>query len=415
MNGNQGQGRIRMKQAISRWRYAPGSQLFRVFWCFLFASFFACISLAHAQPAARTDEPNHNPMCAKGTQVEPKRDSAVLYNEAFPGHHIMAFSHGTIMTVLGYSTVTDNGQTYSGCLVEADGETGILIYPEQVEPVAVPSGAVRANADQGSMCDNPANLDKDKKMACVIVIMACMPYRAASDEAHRACMDRMIRKNGASGANSAQKPEAASQSSRDDRRARNLLAECHAHPSVETCTDAIQSESLSAEEQSRAYAWRALARAERDNTDADGLAIPDCEKAISLDPNDGLAFFLRGGIYSSRYMQHLRDKQTFSLAIADFDRALALGVPDEVRPMTHQMRAQTYQMAAISDWNQPQSQSEEFRKSRDDYSEAIKLTPGNAQLYASRAFVEKMLGDMQASRDDARTAKRIDPSINADP
>ena len=199
--------------------------------------------------------------------------------------------------------------------------------------------------------------------------------------------------------------------------ARDALEACSTHPSVETCTEAIQSDSLSDAERSRAYAWRALARMESDKLDRNGLAVADCEQAIQLDANDGIAFFMRAMVYSVQFSQRLNNRQLFTLAVGDFDHALARGLPDTLLPLAYDTRGEMYEDAAnILDFrSDPPLRSEEYRKSRDDFSEAIRLDPRNAHVYEERAFVEKMLGDMQASRDDARTAKQLDPSINTDP
>ena len=337
-------------------------------------------------------------------------------------------------------------------LVPAPRGAGIFYFVAFFSALAFGSGLFPspAAAQYNNICMRErGHMDDQTIEACDVAVALCMTAGAftksgVSDAERRARIDDCINKSIRTGNSPSQrsatvspsqsdqaplKPnprwphlthwKAGSQSdqtaSNDPTQARDALEACSTHPSVETCTEAAQSESLSAAERSRAYAWRALARAEHDNLDTSGLAILDCEQAITLDPNDGLAFFLRGGIYSSRYMQHTRDTKLFSLAIGDFDHAFALGLPDEVRPMAYQMRAETYEMAAIGEWREPQSQSDHFRKSLANFSEAIRLDPGNAKLYAKRAFVEKMLGDKQASLDDAHTAKRIDPSIDTDP
>ena len=266
--------------------------------------------------------------------------------------------------------------------------------------------------DENGVCSTSANLSRDEKQACLVAMTFCMfsgVGQADSRGAHRACVDRLMRKAGNKSLRGSESSrETLSETREQSNRAFNA---CLTSPTIDTCSEAIRSEGLSARERSRAYAWRALAREENDNADSNGLAIPDCEQAISLDPNDGLAFLVRGLVYSSRLVQHVRDQQLFSQAIWDLGRAIALGLPEATRPMAYQVRAEVYQAGAFVNSRDPRSQSDYYRKSLGDYSEAITLSPHDANLYSKRAFIEDKLGDAKASYDDVRTAKGIDPNV----
>ena len=373
-------------------------------------SLFVATFPAQSQSSAGTPIQSDNPTCIKGSRLEPKGAYVTIYANTLRPNGFMSLRRGAVMTVLGQGTLkAANGSSYTTCWVQtSNGAWGLIVDPQDVQPAPAADTSQPASAD-GDFCSNSANLtDNDIKMACAVAVAMCIPSASVGEGAHRACMNRLMKGAGRSQSHSSENASDP-QLRHGYGQAHNVFEACWTNPTIQTCTEAIRSEGLSARERSRAYAWRALARGEQDYLDTSGLVIADCEAAIRLDPNDGVGYFVRAGLYANRLSRSMRDKQLLAMTVADTDRAIERNLPAELLARAYKTRGEAYQMAAL--FVSGEEQFGYYRKSIEDFSELIRLTPGDAQAYEQRGFDEKVLGELQASHDDVRTAKRIDPNV----
>ena len=98
-------------------------------------------------------------------------------------------------------------------------------------------------------------------------------------------------------------------------------------------------------------------------------AIPDFTRAIKLNPKHGMAYMLRGEAH--------RTKSEPDRAIADFTKAIKLGVPYSAH--THGKRGSEFLM------------KEHYKRALADFDKAIEMDPKLAVLYLGRgkAYIEK--------------------------
>ena len=106
-------------------------------------------------------------------------------------------------------------------------------------------------------------------------------------------------------------------------------------------------------------------------------AIADYNKAISLNPDNAVAYYDRGLAYHG--------KDNYVRAIADYDKALSLA-PDYAP--AHDSRRRAYE------------QVEQYESALEDYDKAIGVQPDTAYLIYGRGLVHTKLGnDTEARRD----------------
>src|SRR5215475_3823907 len=117
-------------------------------------------------------------------------------------------------------------------------------------------------------------------------------------------------------------------------------------------------------------------------------AIQDFDQAIQLDPNDAVAFALRGAAWQR--------KGELDRAIQDYDRALEID-PNDATTLYNRGAAN----AGRRQWDQ----------AIQDYDRAIKLEPKFAPALYSRGVAKEQLGDRAGAEADIAAAKQIDPDI----
>lgn len=117
------------------------------------------------------------------------------------------------------------------------------------------------------------------------------------------------------------------------------------------------------------------------------LAIKDCDKSISLDPNCAEAYRLRG------YLHGIMPQQDNKAAKADLDKAIALSKPDAglFATRAHQ---------AFSEWRLADAIA--------DYGKAIELSPKSSSLYSTRARMYNFSDKPNEALADACKAIELD-------
>lgn len=154
-------------------------------------------------------------------------------------------------------------------------------------------------------------------------------------------------------------------------------------------------------------------------------ALADLNKAVELSPDDPFSYWNRGRIYAalfyfdaaiSDYTQAIELKPDFSIAyldrglvkaysatgmprdtvgaIADFDKALALGSTD---PIIYYNRGKTYLWL-----NEPQNAIVDFNK-------ALELNPNDPKIYSARGLAHEMAGNKEAALSDYRLYLELAP------
>ena len=154
-------------------------------------------------------------------------------------------------------------------------------------------------------------------------------------------------------------------------------------------------------------------------------ALADLDKAIELDPNDPFFYWDRGRIYAfqldfdeaiSDYTKAIELKPDFAAgyldrglvkaysgpgmprdavgAIADFDKALALG---STNPIIYYNRGKTYLWL------------NESQKAVADFNKALELNPDDPKIYNARGLAYKMAGNKEAALSDYRLYLELAP------
>lgn len=151
------------------------------------------------------------------------------------------------------------------------------------------------------------------------------------------------------------------------------------------CTGSIQSGSWSGKNLSWAYANRCIAYKDKAQYDR---AMPDCNKAIALDPGNDHAHNTRGAIF------HLTGK--YDQAIAEYSRAIQLNATT-VDPFHN--RGMSY--AAKGDYDTAIA----------DYNAALKINPNDALALYERGIAKQKKGDQAGGQADIDAAHKIDPKM----
>lgn len=159
----------------------------------------------------------------------------------------------------------------------------------------------------------------------------------------------------------------------------------NSHLNVETATALIDHGKVAGSDLERAYKDRGCIH---ESLAEDTLAIADYSKAVTLNPNDAEAYFIRGRTYGNarRYTQ----------ALADYDAALRLA-PDDSE--TYYRRGHLFEDAL-----------REHDKAVADYTATIRLDPGNPAAYEMRAVAYSNLGRKAEAAADRETGKRLKAS-----
>ncbi len=169
-----------------------------------------------------------------------------------------------------------------------------------------------------------------------------------------------------------------------------------------------------------ALAWRASAYFGLKGYEA---ALADSTMAISISPNFGWPYYLRG------LVKYWRVKKDFAGALADFTKVIALdrklaGEAYRYRADIHNQFDMDY-TAAVADATEAirlnptdgnayaqrgwaNAQLKNFEKARDDYRQSIKLNFATSGVYTTLGFIESKLEDYDQAAIDTRKALELD-------
>ncbi|MGD0192898.1 MAG: hypothetical protein ABSD74_19345 [Rhizomicrobium sp.] len=161
------------------------------------------------------------------------------------------------------------------------------------------------------------------------------------------------------------------------------------------CSEVIDDPTAGAHEKALAYAYRALVLVMRDNADRDGRALADITKATQIDGSVAEAYFARAEVYGNT--------GRYDASIADVDRAVALNLPALFHPKAFYLRGLGYSMLGFIRHDKRESQL-----AVDDFGEAIRLNPTDADSFHARSGAEDYLGQNAAAQADQATADRLD-------
>jgi tetratricopeptide (TPR) repeat protein len=159
----------------------------------------------------------------------------------------------------------------------------------------------------------------------------------------------------------------------------------NSHLNVERVTALIDNGKVTGADLERAYKDRGCIH---EFLAEDTLAIAGYSKAVTLNPDDAEAYFIRGRTYGNarRYAQ----------ALADYNAALRLA-PDDSE--TYYRRGHLFEDAL-----------HEHNKAVADYTASIRLDPGNPAAYEMRAIAYFNLGREADAAADRETGKRLKAS-----
>lgn len=286
----------------------------------------------------------------------------------------------SVMALMGWLVVA----SYGGKTAAAN-EFAVGSYPHN-SIYLVAGGSILS----GTVCANARALSDDMRKKCMLAVVLCTFSSAIQDCVSKAMSkEQALRWRGglihpprkALGADFVTRCFDAIPSRPDD--------------AIRLCTAAIKSENVKAHDRALAYAYRAFVLVMKDNYDHNGRAIADCNKAMLFDGKVGAAFFVRGALYAN--------KIKYRLAIEDFDKAIALGLPPKLASTAFYVRGLQHSIWAIAN-NKDKSQ---FELAIADFGEAIKIAPNVDDYYRERASAENFLGQKVAAQDDLAAADRI--------
>lgn len=150
----------------------------------------------------------------------------------------------------------------------------------------------------------------------------------------------------------------------------------------------------------------------------EGCAMVDCESALALDPKNPDALICRGAIY--------RKREQFDSAKEDLDHALEIS-PKSANALYQ--RSELYRATksydlALADIDSiieqlPDSfyyaargviyfELGKYEKAVEDYTEAIRLYPENAEYYAKRSEIYRYMKQTELAESDEQKAKELD-------
>ena len=185
----------------------------------------------------------------------------------------------------------------------------------------------------------------------------------------------------------------------------------------QSCNSIIQSGHTGGRNLGLAYRERARAAWRLGQTDA---ALADATKAISLRPNDGAAYVIRGNLYA--------DKNALNAAVADYSKALTI-YPNNTGALFQRGMAYinlTQWANAIGDFThaaefRPNDENiylergfayaslGKWRQSIADSTKAIALDPGNDMTWNNRCFALSNNGDLKDALSDCNVAIKLGP------
>ena len=116
-------------------------------------------------------------------------------------------------------------------------------------------------------------------------------------------------------------------------------------------------------------------------------ALKLLDEAISLDPENEEAYYLRGNVYC--------DSEKYLRAIQDLNKALELDPEDD---MAYSDRGDAYYFL------------DKYENALNDYNQAIKLDPDKADYYANRALAYYSLKQHAKALVDINKAIELDPN-----
>jgi len=119
------------------------------------------------------------------------------------------------------------------------------------------------------------------------------------------------------------------------------------------------------------------------------------EQAVSLDPNFVLAYIALARAYTDRYFMREHDESHRALARIAVDKAIKL---KPSMPEAHVALADYYYKGFL-----------DYDQALDHLNYAIPLAPGNAEAYATRAFVLRRRGNFEEAIPDLVRAIALDP------
>ena len=154
---------------------------------------------------------------------------------------------------------------------------------------------------------------------------------------------------------------------------------------ISGCTESIRSGRWSGKNLAWAYANRCIGYKDKEQYER---AMPDCNRAIELDPRDDHAFNTRGAIY------HLTKK--YDQAIEQYSIAIRLA-PNFIDPVHN--RGMSY--AAKGDYDTAIA----------DYNAALRINSRDALALYERGIAKERQGDKEGGEADIEAAKKIDPHI----
>ncbi len=147
-------------------------------------------------------------------------------------------------------------------------------------------------------------------------------------------------------------------------------------------------------------------------------AIEDFARAIQLNPNDGLAYNNRGVAYQSQAASQTDAQQraaTLSRAIDDYEQAARL---DPENAAIHYnlglVYAETPELAAptVPPTAKSRTVAKPFHRALDEFTEAIRLNPNDADFYHNRGRLYGQLGDEVKSRADLSLAQHLRAALS---
>ncbi len=116
-------------------------------------------------------------------------------------------------------------------------------------------------------------------------------------------------------------------------------------------------------------------------------ALVDYSRVIAIAPDAGDFHDARGTAYFGRGMAYFKDEQ-YGPAIADFDRAIALK-PPEVISMAYKYRGMAWEQRLFTPDLTPGAAMDDLTHAVDDFTQAIRLNPRDADAYKQRGLIKK--------------------------